>query len=441
MKYFISLLIILLGTELTIAQTSITDVDITAENAGEGDLYEHQISKEIFIGLSSGVYHNLHKGNIYTENGIISGNRLIEGNNKVLDFSNFNLFGINATSLYLSSENGIIDINANNGYLQLYGEDGIIAHDNATFEKNIYLLGLFIDGFNKPGTPGQILSSTGIKTEWVDQSSLANIYTSNGVLTNDRTLNGAGKSLFFTGLNTIKYDATNLQLFATNDIQIQTTGGTVQIAGPSGIQLQNNTKVTANLSVTGSYSDSDGINGTTGDVLSSTETGTDWHPLISGQENNAVTIGTDKGVFVKKQTIVLKYKESTSVQNWEASTLKTIISIELKITEDCLIDIDYMFSYHRTSGDVIGYGGNRVVYVDIKKDKNTFKSNQMSSISNTYEENEEEASCIGSRKYIFSEGSYLFTMKTKGTHNVDTHAQSDDMYGWSFDISATPINL
>lgn len=118
-----------------------------------------------------------------------------------------------------------------------------------------------------------------------------NIYNSNGTLTGTRIITGANHSILFQGLtnfvvntsgsSTITSTATNVFTSAAATT-LTSTGDKVEISGLNGIDLNSNTQITGNLSLTGTFGDSSGAIGTpahvgtAGQILSSTATGTNW---------------------------------------------------------------------------------------------------------------------------------------------------------------------
>ncbi len=105
----------------------------------------------------------------------------------------------------------------------------------------------------------------------------SNIYNADGTLTGSRTLSGGGNSLTFNGLNSLQlFSTNNTQIFSTNAMQIRSTASTLQMSGLSSVELESNTNVSGNLSVTGSFEDSSGDVGGVNQVLTSTITGTNW---------------------------------------------------------------------------------------------------------------------------------------------------------------------
>ncbi|WP_168796386.1 hypothetical protein, partial [Flagellimonas onchidii] len=128
--------------------------------------------------------------------------------------------------------------------------------------------------------------------------SSTSMYVADGTLTGPRTVNGGSNSLTFTGINGLQFSSVTLQAFTTGAIQLGSTGGTTQISGVSGIQLQHATTVQSNLTVNGSIIDSSGDAGTSGQLLSSTASGTNWidaPTIVSTDAENELVTGTDGG--------------------------------------------------------------------------------------------------------------------------------------------------
>ena len=81
-KYYIIALLTILSYSNIISQTIITADDITAQNAGEGDLYKlvSSTSTIIYIGLTDGTYHPINKNlqEILAEGNSADGNKIID---------------------------------------------------------------------------------------------------------------------------------------------------------------------------------------------------------------------------------------------------------------------------------------------------------------------------------------------------------------------------
>ncbi|MCG8795763.1 hypothetical protein [Tenacibaculum finnmarkense] len=258
-------------------------------------------------------------GNMYTENGILTSNREVNGNGKDLHFRDLANFYIDDTN-YIALQS--------TGYLDLRAASGINVVDHVRFVENITVEKGYKDSTGSFGGDGQILSSTGTatnkKTKWVDNSAA---YT------------GTTGSLFFAGADGkptenndhLFWDNTNNQLrigLTPNGTNKLSIGGTIRMSGlnnsngavgePSyrfssdsntgmyriaanqlgfstdgvnalSIDAAQNISIPKNLSVTGTFADTTGDVGTAGQVLTSTATGTNWidNPAL----NNWLTTG------------------------------------------------------------------------------------------------------------------------------------------------------
>ncbi|MFZ3564338.1 hypothetical protein [Tenacibaculum finnmarkense] len=258
-------------------------------------------------------------GNMYTENGILTSNREVNGNGKDLHFRDLANFYIDDTN-YIALQS--------TGYLDLRAASGINVVDHVRFVENITVEKGYKDSTGSFGGDGQILSSTGTatnkKTKWVDNSAA---YT------------GTTGSLFFAGADGkptenndhLFWDNTNNQLrigLTPNGTNKLSIGGTIRMSGlnnsngavgePSyrfssdsntgmyriaanqlgfstdgvnalSIDAAQNISIPKNLSVTGTFADTTGDVGTAGQILTSTATGTNWidNPAL----NNWLTTG------------------------------------------------------------------------------------------------------------------------------------------------------
>jgi len=249
-----------------------------------------------------------------------------------------------------------------------------------------------------------------------------NMYKTDGTLSNSRNVNGGNFDLHFSSINNFRINTTKSLLYATNNTQINTTAGFTQLWGSSGIILYDATTFESSIWTKAGIKDTSGDFGTAGQILSSTATGTNW--------------------IDNTNTIQFFTEESASQQDWAQGSEQTVASHEITITQECLIDIDYVFSYLRIKpgvGNPQDTGGYREIHVDITG--TSVKNNQMSSLANTYGTSEGWATCTASRKYKFPAGTYTFTMTAYGDHQCRTQAQNSASYGWSFDITATPLNI
>ncbi len=128
-----------------------------------------------------------------------------------------------------------------------------------------------------------------------------NIYTNDGQITNNRYVRGVTTNyLWFDKFSEIYFTTSNyFRITSQNSIEID-AANTTRIKGTNGILLLNDTKVTGNIAVTGSYIDSNNTPGTTGQLLSSTNSGTEWispSAMISSDANNNLQAGTDNGIY------------------------------------------------------------------------------------------------------------------------------------------------
>jgi len=251
-----------------------------------------------------------------------------------------------------------------------------------------------------------------------------NMYKTDGTLSNNRIIDGNNFNLHFTSINEFRSNATKSLLYATDNTQINTTAGFTQLWGSSGIILYDATTFESSIWTKAGIKDTSGDFGTAGQILSSTATGTNW---IDNSSANAIQFFT---------------AESAAQQDWAQGAEQTVATHDKTITKECVIDIDYVFSYLRIKpgvGNPQDTGGYREIHVDITG--TSVKNNQMSSLANTYGTSEGWATCAAGRKYKLSAGTYTFTMTAYGDHQCRTQAQNSASYGWSFDITATPLNI
>ena len=129
---------------------------------------------------------------------------------------------------------------------------------------NLRVTGAYYDSNNTSGTSGQILSSTGTGTDWVSISEISGV-------------DGTGNA---------NYVAKWLDTDTITDSQIYDNGTNVGIG--NALPSQKLT-VSGNAYVTGAYYDSNNSPGTSGQILSSTATGTDWIAAPSGTVDGSGT--------------------------------------------------------------------------------------------------------------------------------------------------------
>jgi hypothetical protein len=176
------------------------------------------------------------------------------------------------------------------------------------------------DQTNSLGTSGQILTSTGTATDWKSTSELGLIDGSgtanrlpkftdadtigNSTITDTGTKIGVNNANPTYSLDVYRNEATNILRLQNNTFSSwfgsDATGFSIETnlfkpitfkpSGVTAMTLDSSGNVTLNnnLSVSGSFSDSNSSTGTSGQVLSSTGTGTDWVNLneISGVDGS-----------------------------------------------------------------------------------------------------------------------------------------------------------
>ncbi|WP_435263339.1 hypothetical protein [Tenacibaculum sp. nBUS_03] len=193
-------------------------------------------------------------------------------------------------------------------------------------------------------------------TTWVTPNNLSsNIYSSNGILSGSRTLNGGGNSLIFNNLNALQFFSTGTtQLFATGASQIGSTASTTQIsaalgltlsATSGGITLNGDSLINNNLSVIGSFSDSNSNTGSNGQILSSTVTGTEWvDPNLPE-------------VINKTASYTL-----TSADNGKVFTFNTVTDVTLNVSAGLPIGFNIsIYQVNTGKVEIIGVGGVTVL--------------------------------------------------------------------------------
>lgn len=146
-------------------------------------------------------------------------------------------------------------------------------------------------------------------TNWISSSnSSLNLYSTNGTLSNDRTLDGNNNSLTFSDLTTFSLSSSlSSDMFSTGPIRVQSTGNSTTISGTgiiisataSGINLNGNTFIANDLSLMGSFNDSTASSGTNDQILTSTSNGTRWVdtvlPKVVNKTSNYTLLLDDNG--------------------------------------------------------------------------------------------------------------------------------------------------
>lgn len=146
----------------------------------------------------------------------------------------------------------------------------IVLHKDVEFQAGI------MDYSDSLGTSGQVLTSTGTAVSWVDVSSLSGNVDGSGTLNTIPIWTPDGNTL---GDSVLTYDAPNTAITLTGKLVVTNT-----------TNIQGNLTTEAGLTVNTTLADGSGSFGTSGQVLSSTGTATQWVDGIPS--NNIVGSGT-----------------------------------------------------------------------------------------------------------------------------------------------------
>ena len=139
----------------------------------------------------------------------------------------------------------------------------------ATVGTGLYLTGKLFDGDGDFGTAGQLLSSDGTDTVWIDASTTS-VANANNVGTNANSTN-ADHFITFVGAS-----SGNNPIRVDTDLKYNPSTNTLSAINIAGSSTAVNLNVTGNLTVGGEFKDGDGNFGTSGQVLSSDGTDTAW---------------------------------------------------------------------------------------------------------------------------------------------------------------------
>ncbi|MCD8411552.1 hypothetical protein [Tenacibaculum finnmarkense] len=166
------------GTINTVNNNTVTTHHIEPTNPLEGDVWfdtsdaNHIIKIWDADALPTPTWTQFSNQNIYTQDGTLDSNRLVIGDNNTLGFTNLSAFQIYGTNFISFSATNFFDISVPDGALiNLYGNTRMTK--NLSIEKNLSLTGTFADTTGDVGTNGQVLSSTGTGTKWIDNSKKA----------------------------------------------------------------------------------------------------------------------------------------------------------------------------------------------------------------------------------------------------------------------------
>ena len=139
----------------------------------------------------------------------------------------------------------------------------------ATVGTGLYLTGKLFDGDGDFGTSGQLLSSDGTDTVWIDASTTS-VANANNVGTNANSTD-ADQFITFVGAS-----SGNNPIRVDTDLKYNPSTNTLSAINIAGSSTAVNLDVTNNLTVGGQFKDGDGNFGTSGQVLSSDGTDTAW---------------------------------------------------------------------------------------------------------------------------------------------------------------------
>ena len=139
----------------------------------------------------------------------------------------------------------------------------------ATVGTGLYLTGKLFDGDGDFGTAGQLLSSDGTDTVWIDASTTS-VANANNVGTNANSTN-ADQFITFVGAS-----SGNNPIRVNSNIKYNPSTNTLSAINIAGSSTAVNLNVTNDLTVGGKFKDGDGNFGTSGQVLASDGVDTVW---------------------------------------------------------------------------------------------------------------------------------------------------------------------
>jgi len=289
-KYFIFLTFILICTISAHSQTQITDADITSgTSAGEGDLYIHQTSQVIYIGLEDGSYYPINKN---------LKDILAEANDanalKITNLGTPTNPNDAATKQYVDNLTG-------GGNWNLTGNSGTSNSNfiGTTDAQDFVLKSNNSEKLRLVNNKGQVL---------INQAASFNshplVIKANGVdVLAFEDASGTPKwhwNLLANGLNFVESNVLDYRLFLENggNVGINTSNPAAKLHIAGDMQLDN------------AFKDKYGDTGTDGQVLSSTGTGTDWVDNTSNTPTLNVTKETIGYVFAAS------YVNWNGTNNW-----------------------------------------------------------------------------------------------------------------------------
>ena len=252
--YITTLLFFTLRIEAQIDAFSILGLPVASNNtemngitgAQEGSVLYNIAQKNIyFFNGSNWVTPSSSSTNIYSNDGVLSSSRTVNGGGNSITFNNLNNFQIfsnNASQLFSI---GALQLGSTGNNTQISGalgltltaiSNGITLNGNTSINNNLSLTGSFADSSALTGTSGQVLTSTVTGTQWKDIK-LAEVVskTSNYTL----TVNDNGKVFTFNSSTDVTLTVPNGLPIGFNISIYQTNTGKVTIVGSGGTTILN----------------------------------------------------------------------------------------------------------------------------------------------------------------------------------------------------------
>ncbi len=183
--------------------------------------------------------------NIYSSNGTLLGPRTLNGGGNSLVFNNLNVlqfFSNGATQLFAT---GALQLGSTGNSTQISGalgltltatSNGITLNGNTVLNNNLRVVGSFSDSSSNAGTNGQVLSSTGTGTQWVDPN-LAEVINKTASYTLTSTDNG--KVFTFNSATDVTLNVPAGLPVGFNISIYQINTGKVEITGIGGVTVLN----------------------------------------------------------------------------------------------------------------------------------------------------------------------------------------------------------
>jgi hypothetical protein len=201
------------------------------------------------------------------------------------------------------------------------------------------------DGFNLPGTPGQVLSSTGVLTQWVSLGSLAgnlqSVLTAGNTATEDINLTGTlsvtGNADFFgpVYLDDALLDGggsagTAGQVLITNVTNTAWTTYGLQEVLTAGDTATGDITLTGDIYLSGKFYDGINSPGLAGEYLQSTSTSTQWVSPAFGQfyEISSQNVAANTPTAMQFGTVDLSF-----------GGVSVVSSTQITVTQDAYYNI------------------------------------------------------------------------------------------------------